>query len=63
MTEVRLPLVFGLPQYLFDFHVSVLVGVEYLATVQTFNVFHVLFTRYDAHFGVFAGGIHVGVLE
>jgi hypothetical protein len=51
---------FGLPQNLFDFHVSVLLGVEYLATIQTFNVFDILFTRYDAHFGVFAGGIHVG---
>jgi hypothetical protein len=34
-----------------------------LATIQTFNVFDVLFTRYDAHFGVFAGGIHVGSLR
>jgi hypothetical protein len=61
---LRLSVFFDLPQYFFlDFHVSVLLGVEYLATIQTFNVFDVLFTRYDAHFGVFAGGIHVGGLS
>jgi hypothetical protein len=61
---LRLSVFFDLPKYFFlDFHVSVLLGVEYLATIQTFNVFDVLFTRYDAHFGVFAGGIHVGGLS
>jgi hypothetical protein len=51
-------------QHLFlDFHVSELVRVEYLATIQTFDVFDVLFTRYDAHFGVFAGGVHLGGLS
>jgi hypothetical protein len=44
--------------FFFDFHVSVLVGVEYLATIQTFDVFDVVFTRYDADFWVFAGGVH-----
>jgi hypothetical protein len=53
---------FRFPQYfLLDFHISELVRVEYLATIQTFDVFNVLFTRYDAHFGVFAGGVHLGV--
>jgi hypothetical protein len=53
---------FRLPQhFFFDFHVSELVGVEYLATIQAFDVFNVLFTRYDAHFGVFAGGVHLEV--
>ncbi len=61
---MRLSVFFDIPKYFFlDFHVSVLLGVEYLATIQTFNVFDVLFTRYDAHFGVFAGGIHVGGLS
>jgi hypothetical protein len=41
-----------------DFHVSELVGVEYLTTIQTFDVFNVLFTRYHADFWVFAGGVH-----
>jgi hypothetical protein len=41
-----------------DFHVPELVGVEYLATIQTFDVFDVLFTRYDAYFRVFASGVH-----
>ena len=55
---------FRLPQHCFlDFHVSELVRVEYLATIQTFDVFDVLFTRYDAHFGVFAGGVHLGGLS
>jgi hypothetical protein len=54
---------FRFPQHCFlDFHVSELVRVKYLATIQTFNVFDVLFTRYDAHFGVFAGGVHLGGL-
>jgi hypothetical protein len=53
---------FRLPQhFLLDFHISELVRVKYLATIQTFDVFNVLFTRYDAHFGVFAGGVHLGV--
>ena len=55
---------FRLPQHFFlDFHVSEFVRVEYLATIQTFDVFDVLFTRYDAHFGVFAGGVHLGGLS
>jgi hypothetical protein len=58
----RLPVFFCLPQYLFYFHVSILLGVENLATIQTFHVLDVLFTRYNAHFGVFANGIHVGML-
>ena len=49
--------------FFFDFHVPELVGVEYLATIQTFDVFDVLFTRYDAHFWVFAGGVHLGGLS
>src|ERR1700742_5103543 len=55
---------FRLPQHFFlDFHVTEFVRVEYLATIQTFDVFNVLFTRYDAHFGVFAGGVHLGGLS
>jgi hypothetical protein len=64
--SARLPDVFffRLSQHFFlDFHVSELVRVEYLATIQTFDVFDVLFTRYDAHFGVFAGGVHLGGLS
>ena len=39
-------------QYFFlDFHVSELVGVEYLTAIQTFDVFDVLFTRYHATLG------------
>ena len=38
-----------------------LLGGEYLPAIQAFNVFDILFTRYDAYFGVFAGGIHVGL--
>jgi hypothetical protein len=44
--------------FFFDFHVSELVGVEYLTTIQTFDIFDVVFTRYDADFWVFAGGVH-----
>jgi hypothetical protein len=58
--EAQLPVFFGLPQYFFDFHVSIFLRVKYLAAIEAFHVFDVLFTRYDAHFGVFAGGIHVG---
>ena len=47
-----------LKHFFLDFHVSELVGVEYLTTVQTFDVFNVLFTRYHADFWVFAGGVH-----
>ncbi len=47
-----------LQHFFLDFHVSELVGVEYLTTVQTFDVFNVLFTRYHADFWVFAGGVH-----
>jgi len=55
---------FRLPQHFFlDFHIAEFVRVEYLATIQTFDVFDVLFTRYDAHFGVFAGGVHLGSLS
>ncbi len=54
----------GLLRHFFlDFHVSELVRVEYLATIQTFDVFDVLFTRYHAYFGVFAGGVHLGDLS
>ncbi len=52
-----------LKHFFLDFHVSELVGVEYLATIQTFDVFNVLFTRYDADFWVFAGGVHLGDLS
>jgi hypothetical protein len=53
---------FWLPFHFFlDFHVLVLVGVEDLAAIQTFDVLYVLFTRYDADFGVFAGDIHLGI--
>ena len=44
--------------FFFDFHVSELVGVEYLTAIKTFDVFNVFFTRYHADFWVFAGGIH-----
>jgi hypothetical protein len=55
---------FRLSEHFFlDFHVTELVRVEYLATIQTFDIFDVLFTRYDAHFGVFAGGVHLGGLS
>ncbi len=47
-----------LEDFFFDFHVSEFVGVEYLAAVQTFNVFDIFFTRYDAYLRVFAGGVH-----
>jgi hypothetical protein len=47
-----------LKHFFLDFHVSELVGVEYLTTIQTFDVFNVLFTRYHADFWVFAGGVH-----
>ena len=53
---------FRFAQHFFlDFHVVILVEVEYLTTIQAFDVFYVLFTRYDADFGVFAGGIHLGI--
>jgi hypothetical protein len=59
--EKSLSLFFPLPQHFFlDGHVSELVRVEYLATIQTLDVLDVLFTRYDAYFGVFAGGVHLG---
>jgi hypothetical protein len=44
--------------FFFDFHVPELVGVEYLATIQTFDVFDVLFACYHAYLRVFAGGVH-----
>jgi len=61
----RLPNVFFcfLLDFFLDFHVSELVGVEYLATIQTFDIFNVVFTRYDAYFWVFAGGVHLGGLS
>jgi hypothetical protein len=52
-----------LKHFFLDFHVSELVGVEYLATIQTFDVFNVLFTRYHADLWVFAGGVHLGDLS
>jgi hypothetical protein len=52
-----------LQHFFLDFHVSELVGVEYLTTIQTFDVFNVLFTRYHADFWVFAGGVHLGDLS
>jgi hypothetical protein len=52
-----------LQHFFLDFHVSELVRVKYLATIQTFDVFDVLFTRYHAYFGVFAGGVHLGGLS
>jgi hypothetical protein len=63
-TTDREPLVFVwlLKHFFLDFHVSELVGVEYLTTIQTFDVFNVLFTRYYADFWVFAGGVHLGDL-
>jgi hypothetical protein len=51
-----------LKHFFLDFHVSEFVGIEYLATIQTFDVFNVLFTRYHADFWVFAGGVHLGDL-
>ena len=66
-TIVRVPLpdvfFWFLKHFFLDFHVSELVGVEYLTTVQTFDVFDVLFTRYHADFWVFAGGVHLGDLS
>jgi hypothetical protein len=53
-----LVLVWLLKHFFLDFHVSELVGVEYLTAIQTFDVFNVLFTRYYADFWVFAGGVH-----
>jgi hypothetical protein len=44
----------------FDFHVLILVGVEYLTAVETLDVFDVLFTRYHAYFWMFAGDVHQG---
>ena len=61
-TERQLVFVWLLKHFFLDFHVSELVGVEYLATIQTFDVFNVLFTRYNADFWVFAGGVHLGDL-
>jgi hypothetical protein len=55
--------VWVLKHFFLDFHVSELVGVEYLTTIQTFDVFNVLFTRYHADFWVFAGGVHLGDLS
>jgi hypothetical protein len=52
-----------LKHFFLNFHVAELVGVEYLATIQTFDVFNVLFTRYHADFGVLAGGVHLGDLS
>ncbi len=52
-----------LKHFFLDFHVSELVGVEYLTTVQTFDVFNVFFTRYHADLWVFAGGVHLGDLS
>src|SRR5271154_3457201 len=46
--------------FFLNLHIAEFVGVEYLATIQTFDVFNVLFTRYDAYFRVFAGGVHLG---
>lgn len=47
-----------LEDFFFDFHVSEFVGVEYLAAVQTLDIFDIFFTRYDAYLRVFAGGVH-----
>lgn len=62
-TERQLVFVWLLKHFFLDFHVSELVGVEYLATIQTFDVFNVLFTRYNADLWVFAGGVHLGDLS
>jgi hypothetical protein len=50
-----------LRHFFLDLHVAEFVGVEYLATIQTFDVFNVLFTRYHAYLWVFAGGVHLEV--
>jgi hypothetical protein len=52
-----------LQHFFLDFHVSKLIGVEYLTAIQTFDVLNVLFTRYHADFWVFAGGVHLGDLK
>jgi hypothetical protein len=49
-----------LRHFFLDFHVSEFVGIKYLATIQTFDVLNVLFTRYHAYLRVFAGGVHLG---
>jgi hypothetical protein len=49
--------------FFLDFHVAELVRVEYLATIQAFYVFDVLFACYHAYFGVLAGGVHLGGLS
>jgi hypothetical protein len=48
---------FGL-HLLFDLHIVKLVGVEDFATELAFYKFDIVFTRYNAHLGMLAGGIH-----
>ena len=43
---------------LFDLHVSKLCRIKYFAAVLALDVFGVLFSRNDAHFGMFAGCFH-----
>jgi hypothetical protein len=59
----QLVFVWILKHFFLYFHVSELVGVEYLATIQTLDVFNVLFPRYHADLWVFAGGVHLGGLS
>ena len=42
----------------FDFHIAKFVRVEDFATFLALDVLDVLFARYHAHFGMFAGGVH-----
>ena len=47
----------------FDCHVAELIRVEDLAALQALDILGVLFARYNAHFWMFAGGVHYGHLS